>query len=157
MSLSLTSPAFDNGTAIPEIYTCDGTNLSPPLSWSGLPPRTKSLALTIEDPDAPDPAAPQRTWTHWVVYNLPLSINSLPAGALGQDLPRGSRQGLNDWEEASYGGPCPPVGQHRYIHKLYALDITLPDIGPCTRARLEQVMRPHIIEQAELVGLYERK
>ena len=157
MSLSLTSPAFDAGATIPETYTCDGLNISPPLAWSGVPARASSLVLIIEDPDAPDPAAPLLTWTHWVVYNLPASLNGLPEGVLGQDFPSGAREGLNDWNNTGYRGPCPPVGQHRYMHKLYALDITLPDKGLQKRADLERVMRPHIIEQAELIGLYQKK
>ncbi len=155
MSLSLTSAAFDAGNRIPELYTCDGTNMSPPLSWSGTPPEAKSLALIIDDPDAPDPAAPQRTWVHWVLYNIPPSVSELPQGVLRRDLPQGTHEGTNDWKKTGYGGPCPPVGRHRYFHKLYALDTVLPDLGNPTKAQLEKAMQGHVIEQAELVGVYQ--
>lgn len=156
MSLSLTSPAFDAGAAIPARYTCDGANISPPLNWSDLPPGTKSLALILDDPDAPDPAAPQRTWVHWVLYNLPAAIKGLPEGLHGEDLPTGSRSGRNDWQQTGYGGPCPPIGRHRYIHKLYALDIILTSLTKPSKAELEHAMQGHIIGQAELIGLYQR-
>lgn len=157
MSLSLTSPAFDAGASIPVIHTCDGKNISPPLNWSGLPPGTRSLALVVDDPDAPDPAAPRRTWVHWVLYNIPAGAAGLPPAVRARDLPAGSREGVNDWEEAGYGGPCPPIGRHRYIHKLYALDIALPELGHVHKAQLEQAMRGHVIGQAELTGLYQRQ
>lgn len=156
MSLSLSSTAFSAGNDIPAIFTCDGTNISPPMSWSGIPPAAKSLALIIEDPDAPDPAAPQRIWVHWLLYDIPISAAGLPQGVRRQDLPQGTREGLNDWKNTGYGGPCPPVGRHRYFHKLYALDMTLPDLGNPTKAQLEKAMQGHIIEQAELIGLYQR-
>ena len=157
MSLSLTSTAFQPGTDIPAVHTCDGDNISPPLSWSSVPSAARSLALIVEDPDAPDPAAPQRIWAHWVLYNIPPDANGLPANVQAEDLPRGARNGLNDWKTSGYGGPCPPIGRHRYFHRLFALDVVLPDLGAPTKAQLEQAMQGHIIEQAELIGLYQRR
>lgn len=154
--LQLTSTVFMPGGMIPARYTCDGQNLSPPLSWSGLPPGTRSLALIVDDPDAPDPKAPMTIWVHWVMYNLPPTLTDLPEGVPAKALPPGTLHGLNDWKRAGYGGPCPPIGRHRYFHKLYALDTLLPDLGQPTRAQLEQAMRGHILGQAELVGLYQR-
>jgi Raf kinase inhibitor-like YbhB/YbcL family protein len=155
MSMTITSSAFDAGANIPAIFTCDGKDMSPPLAWSGVPAGAASLALVIEDPDAPDPAAPQRTWTHWIVYNMPASSAGLPQGAGREGLPHGAREGRNDWQNKGYGGPCPPIGRHRYFHRLYALDTQLPDLGTLTRAQLEEAMRGHVLEQAELVGLYQ--
>ncbi|MES2072566.1 MAG: YbhB/YbcL family Raf kinase inhibitor-like protein [Pseudomonadota bacterium] len=154
MPLILTSNAFHAGDAIPAIHTCDGKDLSPPLSWSGIPPGTASLALIVDDPDAPDPAAPQRTWVHWVLYNIPPGARSVPQGAAV--LPSGTREGSNDWQRTGYGGPCPPIGRHRYFHKLYALDTMLPDLGKPSKAQLEQAMQGHVLAQTELVGTYQR-
>jgi Raf kinase inhibitor-like YbhB/YbcL family protein len=156
MSLSLTSTAFDAGGNIPAIHTCDGANISPQLSWSGIPGGSRSLALIVDDPDAPDPAAPQRIFTHWVLYNLPPDTTGLPQGVTSSDLPPGTQEGLNDWNHAGFGGPCPPIGRHRYFHKLYALDAVLPHIDNPSRASLESAMQGHVIEQTELVGLYQR-
>jgi Raf kinase inhibitor-like YbhB/YbcL family protein len=155
-NMSLTSRAFSTGSVIPNLYTCDGKNISPPLAWSGLPPQTKSLALIVDDPDAPDPAAPERTWVHWVLYNIPATTSSLTQGIHNAELPGGTMQGCNDWERTGYGGPCPPIGQHRYFHKLYALDVVLPDLGAATKTQLLHAMQGHIIGQAELIGLYQR-
>lgn len=154
MSFHLTSTAFEHGGAIPARHTCDGSDVSPPLAWSGVPANAKSLALIVDDPDAPDPAAPRMTWVHWVVYNLPPTADGLPEGA--QALPAGARDGLNDWKRTGYGGPCPPVGRHRYFHKLYALDTVLPDLRHPTKAQLEARMKGHVVAQAELVGTYRR-
>ena len=156
MSLSLTSTTFRAGENIPAIHTCDGSNISPPLSWSGVPAAARSLALIVEDPDAPDPAAPQRIWVHWVLYNIPPDASGLPEGVPQKDLPDSTRPGLNDWKNSGYGGPCPPVGRHRYFHKLFALDLVLPDLGAPSKAQLEQAMQGHIIEQTQLIGLYQR-
>lgn len=156
MGILLTSMAFAAGASIPAVYTCDGTNISPPLAWSNIPAATKSLALIVDDPDAPDPAAPQRTWVHWVLYNIPPDASGLPQGASQHKLPPGTHTGLNDWKDAGYGGPCPPIGRHRYFHKLYALDVVLGDLGKPTKAQLEKAMHGHILEQAALVGLYQR-
>lgn len=156
MPLVLTSPAFAQGGEIPTVHTCEDTDVSPPLAWSGLPPSTASLVLIVDDPDAPDPAAPQMTWVHWLVYNLPPQPGSLAQGMSRHGLPPGVREGLNDWHRADYGGPCPPIGRHRYFHKLYALDVVLPDLGKADKAALEQAMRGHILAHAELIGTYQK-
>lgn len=150
----LTSSAFENGGQIPVKYTCDGQNISPPLAWSALPPGTKSLVLFIDDPDAPDPAAPKMDWTHWLLYNIPPGISSLPEG-IGR-LPKGTLSGWNDFRKTAYGGPCPPVGTHRYFHRLYALDIVLPDLGTASMGDIERAMEGHVLDKAELVGKYRR-
>ncbi len=157
MSLSLTSTAFDAGGTIPAVHTCDGTDTAPALAWSGAPPATKSFVLIVDDPDAPDPAAPQMTWVHWVLYNIPASAASLSSSIRGTDLPPGTRTGLNDWKKSAYGGPCPPTGRHRYVHKLYALDVVLPDLGHPTKAELEKAMQGHVLMQGELIGTYQKK
>lgn len=156
MSLTLTSTAFTDGSDIPMKHTCDGENISPPLSWSGVPPNAKSLVLIVDDPDAPDPAAPQRTWVHWVLYNLPATESGLKQDAATSGLPAGTKDGTNDWKRTGYGGPCPPVGRHRYFHKLYALDVVLPELSSPDKAALEGAMQGHIVERAELVGTYQR-
>jgi Raf kinase inhibitor-like YbhB/YbcL family protein len=155
MDLSLTSSAFENGQSIPMRYTCDGANISPPLSWSGFPVGAKSLVLIVDDPDAPDPAAPKRTWVHWVLYNLPLETEGLAEGIKPHRLPLGTFEGCNDWGRTGYGGPCPPIGRHRYFHKLYALDTVLPDLKKPNKAQLEAAMQGHIVGKSELVGLYQ--
>jgi len=156
MSLSLSSPSFASNAEIPVRHTCDGDDVSPPLRWSGLPSGTRSLALIVDDPDAPDPAAPQRTWVHWVLYNLPVTTDGLAEGITAAQLPAGTREGLNDWKRTGYGGPCPPVGRHRYFHKLYALDAVLPDLGRPDKARLLKAIEGHVLARAELIGTYER-
>lgn len=157
MSFSLRSPAFAPNGEIPRRYTCDGDEISPPLEWSGVPPSAKSLALLVDDPDAPDPSAPKRVFVHWVVYDLPPTATGLPEGVSEKELPAGAHQGLNDNKKRGYGGPCPPVGRHRYFFKLYALDTVLPDLGPATKADLEAAMRGHVLEHAELIGTYARE
>ncbi|MGE5320984.1 MAG: YbhB/YbcL family Raf kinase inhibitor-like protein [Hyphomicrobiaceae bacterium] len=156
-SMELTSSAFAPNTDIPSLYTCEGHDRSPPLAWAGIPAGTKSLALIVDDPDAPDPAAPKRTWVHWVLYNIPPDTPGLAAGMTPANLPAGTRAGLNDWKREDYGGPCPPIGRHRYFHKLYALDILLPVLQPATKASLEKAMQGHILTQSELVGYYKKK
>ena len=156
VSLTLTSPAFAPLGEIPKRHTCDGEDVSPPLAWTGVPPGTKSLALIVDDPDAPDPAAPQRVWVPWVLYDLPPGADSLADGVAAKALPPGSREGLNDWKRTGWRGPCPPIGRHRYFHKLYALDIVLPDLHHPTRAALEKAMAGHVLAKAELVGTYQR-
>lgn len=156
MTMMLTSTVFFQGGMIPQRYTCDGQDTSPPLAWSGLPAGTRSLVLIVDDPDAPDPAAPKTTWVHWVLYNLPPVAGELPEGIPAKALPQGALPGVNDWQRTGYGGPCPPVGRHRYFHKLYALDVVLPDLGSPTKAALEKAMQGHILGHAELVGLYQR-
>ncbi len=156
-SMDLSSTAFAPNADIPIQYTCEGRDQSPPLAWSGVPAGTRSLALIVDDPDAPDPAAPTMTWVHWVVYNLPPDTTGLAAGATGSRLPAGAREGLNDWQREGYGGPCPPVGRHRYVFKLYALDAVLPAPKPATKAGLEKAMQGHILARSELVGYYRKK
>ena len=140
---------------IPVRHTCDGLDLSPPLAWAGVPEHTQSLVLIIDDPDAPDPRAPKKTWVHWVLYNLPPSCHGLPAGVVRASLPPGTLEGLNDWKSTDYGGPCPPVGQHRYFHKLFALDTSLPDLSQPEKNALLKAMHGHILAQTELIGLYQ--
>ena len=156
MPLSLTSPTFESGQPIPRRYTCEGDDISPSLDWSGIPEGTKSLALIVDDPDAPDPAAPKRVWIHWVLYDIPASVTGLREGTGGEDLPEGSREGLNDWKKAGYGGPCPPIGRHRYFFRLYALDVILGDLKHPTKAQLERAMEGNVIGQAELMGTYKK-
>jgi Raf kinase inhibitor-like YbhB/YbcL family protein len=153
----LISPSFKNQGEIPKKFTCDGEDISPALSWSNVPSGTKVLALIVDDPDAPDPANPRTTWVHWVLYNIPVTTNALSEGMEKKDLPQGVLEGLNDSKRTGYGGPCPPIGKHRYFHKLYALDITLPDLNRPTKAQLEKAMEGHILSKTDLVGLYQRK
>lgn len=155
--LTIESLAFAHNAGIPIRYACDGDDVSPPLNWSGIPEQARSLALVMDDPDAPDPQAPRMTWVHWVLYNLPVSALGLPEAASPKALPSGTREGLNDWRRAGYGGPCPPVGRHRYFYKLYALDAVLPDLHQPTKAQLEAVMRGHVLAEAQLVGLYQKR
>jgi Raf kinase inhibitor-like YbhB/YbcL family protein len=156
MALTLTSPAFSHQGEIPGRYTCEGEDLSPPLAWSEAPEGTKSLALIVDDPDAPDPEAPQMTWVHWVLYDLPASAGGLDEAVAPEALPPGTREGRNDWRRTGYGGPCPPIGRHRYFHKLYALDVVLPDLGAPTKTELEAAMEGHVLARAELMGTYEK-
>jgi len=155
--MQLTSPSFANQKSMAKKFTCDGENISPVLEWSGVPEGTKSFVLIVDDPDAPDPANPRMTWVHWVLYNIPATVKSLPEGVKEKDLPKGTLQGLNDWKKTGYGGPCPPIGKHRYFHKLYALNIILPDLTLPTKSKLEKAMKGHILYKAELIGLYQRK
>ena len=156
MPLSILSPAFEDRAPIPALYTCDGENVAPPLGWSGLPPRTASFALIVDDPDAPDPAAPKRTFVHWVLYDIPASVRELAEAAATGSLPDGTREGVNDARRTGYTGPCPPIGRHRYFFKLFALDAVLGDLGTPTKADLERAMEGHVLERAELVGTYAR-
>lgn len=154
MEMTISSPAFAHNAAIPALYTCQGRDISPPLSWSGVPAGARSLVLIVDDPDAPDPAAPRMTWVHWLLYNLPVDCAGLPE-AVG-DLPPGTRCGITDSQTTTYGGPCPPIGRHRYFFKLYALDALLPDLGTPTKATLEQAMAGHVVGQAWLIGTYQQ-
>jgi len=153
MTLKLESPDFAHMGEIPKRCTCDGDDAAPALRWSDLPAGTQSLALIVDDPDAPDPAAPKLVWVHWVLYNIPASSSGLDAVA--KKLPAGSLHGLNDWKRTGYGGPCPPIGRHRYFFKLYALDVALPDLDNPDKSRLEMAMAGHIIGQTELIGTYQ--
>ena len=154
-TMQITSPAFDHQGMIPAKYTCDGADISPPLAWRDVPQNTKSLALIVDDPDAPDPAAPRMTWVHWVLYDIPPSFTALEEGA-ADHLPAEIRLADNDFRRTRYGGPCPPVGRHRYFFKLYALDTVLSDLSPSGKADLEKAMQGHILMKAELVGLYQK-
>jgi len=155
MAMTLTSPAFAFGEPIPTRYTCEGNDISPALAWRGVPDNARSLVLIVDDPDAPDPAAPQRTWVHWVLYNIPSDATGLPEGVMA-DLPRNTLEGVNDWGRTGYGGPCPPIGRHRYFFRLYALDRHLPDLGKVGKAEVEAAMREHIVAEATLVGTYQK-
>ncbi|MDH5711926.1 MAG: YbhB/YbcL family Raf kinase inhibitor-like protein [Gammaproteobacteria bacterium] len=152
MALILKSSAFDNGAEIPARYTCKGKNISPPLNWEAVPEDAHSLVLVVDDPDAPDPKAPKTVWVHWVLYNIPANINSLAEHLTSANLPSGALEGINDWQQLGYGGPCPPIGRHRYFHKLYALDIMLEDLNQPSKIAVEAAMQGHIIAQAELIG-----
>ena len=156
MALSLTSPVFNHNGAIPKIFTCQGKDISPALNWSGLPNGTKSIVLIVDDPDAPDPAAPKRVWVHWVLYNLPPTATGLKEAVATSALPAGTREGKNDWGRLGYGGPCPPIGRHRYFHKLYALDTVLPDLKEPDKAKLLEAIKGHVLEQAEMIGTYQK-
>ena len=152
--MELSSSAFDAGADIPRRYTCEGDDIAPPLNWRDVPSTAKSLALIVDDPDAPDPAAPQRTWVHWVLYDIPCDADGIPEG--GKPLPHGAREGHNDWKRSGYGGPCPPIGRHRYFFKLYALDTTLAASKPSTKVDVERAMQGHIVAQAQLIGTYQK-
>ncbi len=152
----LSSTAFENMGPIPSLYTCDSDDLSPPLEWDGVPNGTKSFTLIVDDPDAPDPAAPKMVYVHWVLYDIPASARSLAEGTTARNLPAGSRQGINDFSKTDYGGPCPPIGRHRYFHKLYALDTSLGDRGTLAKTKLLAAIEGHVLAEAQLVGTYER-
>ena len=157
MSLVLRSQSFADGAQIGRKYTCEGENVSPSLYWEGLPSATQSLVLIVDDPDAPDPAAPRMVWDHWILYNLPPTLGGLPEGVDLAGLPPGCGQGINSWGRTGYGGPCPPIGRHRYFHRLYALDTCLPDeLGSPTKDDLLLAMEDHILAHTELVGTYRK-
>lgn len=156
MTMTITSPAFPHQGPIPKAHTCDGSNVSPALAWSAVPAGTKSLALIVDDPDAPDPKAPKMTWVHWVLYNIPADSAGLGHGASTGPLPTGTGEGLNDWRRTGYGGPCPPIGRHRYFFTLYALGTTLPNLNHPTKKQLLTAMEGHILARAELIGTYQR-
>lgn len=156
--LQLTSAAFANEASIPQRYTCEGQNVSPPLTWTGVPAETRSFALILDDPDAPDPRAPKRTWVHWVVFGIAPSARGFAEDVAKNGLPEGAREASNDWNHAGYDGPCPPVGRHRYFHKLYALDVALTGLdGKSTKAEVEHAMQGHVIAQVSLMGTYQKR
>ena len=157
MSLRIESPAFNDGGEIPADYTCEGHDKSPGLEWAGAPGGTKSFVLIVDDPDAPDPKAPKMVYVHWVLYNIPGDLTWLGPGVTTSELPEGTLEGLNDWNRTGYGGPCPPIGRHRYYHKLYALNTVLPDLGKPTKTQVEGAMKGHVIAEAVLMGTYEKK
>jgi hypothetical protein len=156
MALTITSPDFVHDGPIPARFTCEGDDVSPALAWSGVPAAARSLALIVDDPDAPDPAAPRRTWVHWLLYNLPPTSSGFTAGVPSRQLPGQSLPGKNDWGRTGYGGPCPPIGRHRYYFKLYALDAMLPDLHQPTKARLLAAMKGHVLAEAQVMGTYEK-
>ena len=153
-ALHIYSPAFDNGDEIPSKYTCDGADINPPLSWTGVKENARSLVLIVDDPDAPDPHAPKMTWVHWIIYNITPHVKGLEENI--KLLPAKALEGINDWKRTGYGGPCPPIGRHRYFFKLYALDTTLEFEHLPTKPELEKAMQGHIIQRAELIGLYQK-
>jgi Raf kinase inhibitor-like YbhB/YbcL family protein len=143
--LSVKSPAFENNQLIPAKYTCDGNDVNPPLTIEGIPEGTKTLALIVDDPDAP-----MGTWDHWIVWNIPATTSKIEENAVP------GTEGMNDFRRRSYGGPCPPSGTHRYFFKVYALDVKL-DLSPTSRKRdVEKAMQGHVLAKGELVGLYRR-
>ena len=156
MTFNLSSSVFDANASMPTKYTCEGANISPPLAWSGAPASTKSFALIVEDPDAPDPAKPTRVFSHWVAYNIPASATSLSENASKKGMPAGSVQGSNDGNKQGYMGPCPPIGRHRYFFKLLALDTTLTGLKNPKKADLEKAIHGHVVANAELIGTYQK-
>jgi len=147
-AMTITSPAFKNGDLIPSKFTCDGTDVNPALAIGNVPPEAKSLALIMDDPDAPG-----GMWVHWVVWNIDPQTRDIGENS----VPGGAKQGVNDFRKTPYGGPCPPSGTHRYFFKLYALDVLL-DLGSgTTKGALEKAMKGHVLAQAELMGKYRRK
>jgi len=154
--LSLQSGAFTDRGAIPKRYTCQGGDISPPLNWHGVPANAKSLVLIVDDPDAPDPAAPKMTWVHWVLYNLPAADGELAEATKSSTLPGSSKAARNSWQRTEYGGPCPPIGRHRYFFKLYALDSTLDGLHNPDKDAVLAAMQGHVIGQTELVGTYQK-
>jgi Raf kinase inhibitor-like YbhB/YbcL family protein len=148
--MRITSPAFDTDTPIPDRYTCSGEDISPPLEIADTPGGTRSLVLIVDDPDAPDPAAPKVVWEHWIVWNIDPVTSAIPAGR----VPNGAVQGTNSWGRIGFGGPCPPIGTHRYFFKLYALDTTLALGTTSIKADVEAAMQGHVLAQADLIGLY---
>ena len=155
-AFALSSAAFAAGGSIPSEYTCEGADHSPPLSWQDPPAGTKSFALIVDDPDAPDPAAPKVVWVHWVAYNIPAGDTALAENATRRSMPAGAKEGLNDWKTPGYRGPCPPIGRHRYYHRIYALDTLLPDLGRPTKTQLETAIQGHVLGSAELMGTYQK-
>lgn len=151
--MEINSPAFEAGGLIPPQYTCDGQNISPPMSWTNVPAHTKSLALICDDPDAP-----VGTWVHWVIFNLPADLKELPENTPPQKtLQNGAKQGKNDFRKIGYGGPCPPSGTHRYFFELYALNTVLNLEAGVTKADLLKTMEGHILAESRLMGKYKRR
>jgi len=153
MAIIISSTAFTDGGMIPRDYTCDGKDISPPLAWTGVPEGTKSLAIICDDPDAP-----MGTWVHWVLFNIPATVNGL-SQSIPPDkvLENGARHGINDFRKFGYGGPCPPSGTHRYYFKIYALDTELVQEPGLTKAKLLRAMDGHIMVEGQLMGRYKRQ
>lgn len=149
MKFKLQSPAFNDGNSIPSKYTCDADNISPPLMWQNEPENTKSFVLIVDDPDAP-----AGNWDHWIIFNIPITIHELSENL--HSLPDGAQYGKNSWGKTSYGGPCPPDGEHRYFFKLYALDTNLNISSNATKSQIISAMDGHIIADAKLMGKYKK-
>ena len=156
MRLLIGSPAFHDGGELPVEHTADGDDRSPALEWRGVPASAKSLALLVEDPDAPDPAAPKLTFCHWILVDLPTGSTGLPAGVGPAALPPGTHPGRNACGRTHWDGPAPPIGRHRYVFRLFALDTTLPSLRTPTRAELLAAIDGHVIEEARVTGTYAR-
>lgn len=154
MTFAITSSAFVDQGEIPIRYTCEGEDVSPPLKWTDLPVGTESFVLIVDDPDAPDPAAPRIVWVHWVPYKLPAAARQLTEAVTRSALPPGTCEGTNDWKRPGYGGPCSQIGRHRYFHKIHALNTVLPALRDPTKAAIEKAMADHILGKAEIVGTY---
>ena len=154
MALKITSPAFTDGGEIPRKYTCEGEDVSPPLAFSGVPDGAASLVLVVDDPDAPDPKAPKMTYVHWVLFDLPPDTTEIIEDMVA--LPNATKSGLNDWKRTGYGGPCPPIGRHRYFFKLYALDTRLEGLSAATKADVVAAMQGHVLAEAQIVGTYQK-
>jgi Raf kinase inhibitor-like YbhB/YbcL family protein len=157
MALAIRSPSFTDGSEIPSRHTCEDADVSPALVFDGVPDGTRSLALVVDDPDAPDPRAPARVWVHWVLYDLPPDTRGLPEGLAAAQLPKGAREGLNDWNRTGWGGPCPPIGRHRYFFKLYALDAELGDLHRPKKSALLAAMKGHVLAEAQVMGTYQKR
>ena len=155
MSFKLGSSAFTDGGAIPTRFSCEGAGTSPALEWSGAPPTARSFALIVDDPDAPDPAAPKMTFVHWVAYNIPASVTALAEGAGKGTMPPGSKDGMNGAHKPGYTPPCPPIGRHRYFFKLSALDTTLALSNP-GKDELLAAIKGHVVAEAQLMGTYQK-
>jgi Raf kinase inhibitor-like YbhB/YbcL family protein len=152
--MKLTSTAFTHQGGIPRRHTCEGEDVSPTLAIDDVPAGTQSLALIADDPDAPDPAAPKMTWVHWVLYDLPPATRSLPEAVTASVLH--GLDGLNDWKRTGYGGPCPPIGRHRYFFKLFALDCRLGDLHRPTSSQLQRAFAGHVLADVQLIGTYQK-
>jgi Raf kinase inhibitor-like YbhB/YbcL family protein len=151
--MQLQCPALLENNEVPTRYTCDGDNISPPLTWSDPPNGTRTFALIVEDPDAPD-----TVFTHWLVYDMPVERQQLPEGVDGHpELPGGGTQGQNDFGKTGFGGPCPPQGMHRYVFRLFALDQTLEMAPGASKADLLNLMAGHVLETAEITSVYTRQ
>ena len=155
MAFSLQSPSFAHMEEIPSKHTCEGSNVSPALFWTNPPEGTKSFVLIVDDPDAPDPQAPKMTWVHWVLYNIPPTVSELQEEM--KILPPGTLDGVNSWGRIGYGGPCPPIGRHRYFFKLYALSKEIPVLRRPSKEDIEHAMEESTLAKAELVGTYRKK
>lgn len=154
--MRITSPAFQDNGEIPTLYTCEGQDISPELNWSEIPANAKSLVLVVDDPDAPDPKAPKMVWIHWILFNIPPDAKGIKEAVKDAELPKGTKIGTNSWKKQSYGGPCPPIGRHRYYHKLFALDITLDNLDSPNIDELRAAMKDHVVGEANILGTYKK-